>query len=252
MSTLHSLRAPTMSEAEHSARVDLAAAHRIAALFGWSNLIYNHITLRVPGESNHFLLKPNDLMFEEVTASCLVKLDLDGRPVTEHENLNVAGFTIHTAILKARPDINCVAHVHTNAGMAMSARKSGLLPFCQGAMRFYNRIGYHDYEGLSHQASEGERIVKDLGPHKAAILRNHGLHTCGVDVRETISMMKYLVDTCEGQLMLEASGGEIELPPPDVCEQGAQQWERHDAVGGQAVWPALLRMADRADPSFRD
>ena len=235
---------------EWSARVELAAAHRLVSLFGWTNLIYNHVTLRVPGEPQHFLLKPHTLLFEEVTASSLVKLDLDGNAVGDGTTLNAAGFNIHTAVLKSRPEINCVVHVHTLAGMAISAHAGGLLPLNQGAMRFYNRISYHDYEGLSTDANERERIERDLGRNKAMIMRNHGLLTCGTTVREALILMKYLVMSAEAQLMLEASGAELVIPPPDVCERAAQQWETHDPKAGLAEWPAMLRIVDRHDPSY--
>jgi ribulose-5-phosphate 4-epimerase/fuculose-1-phosphate aldolase len=242
----------TIGEVESGARVDLAAAYRLGAIFGWSNLIYNHVTLRVPGEPHHFLIKVNDLMFEEVTASSLAKIDLDGKPVGEDQNVNVAGFNIHTAVLRARPEINCVYHVHTDAGTALSAHKGGLLPMSQTSMQFYNRLAYHDYEGLSDDVDERERIARDLGNKKAMILRNHGLLTCGASVSEALVLMKWLVTSCETQLRLEATGAEIILPPPEVCEHTARQWEMFSPVNAQAEWGALLRMADRHDPSFRD
>jgi len=243
-----------MSNEEWQTRVDLAAAHRLVAIFGWTNLIYNHVTARVPGEPDHFLLKPHHLLFEEVTASSLVKLDLDGNFVDQGDerSLNVSGFNIHTAVFKARPEINCAVHVHTVAGMAMSARKSGLLPLTQGAMRFYNRLAFHDYEGMSSNENERERIARDLGKMKAMILRNHGLLTCGASIREGLILMKYLVTSCETQFMLEASGAEILTPDPETCEKAAQQWERHDGIGGEAEWPAMLRMVDRIDQSYKD
>jgi ribulose-5-phosphate 4-epimerase/fuculose-1-phosphate aldolase len=242
----------TVGETEWNARVDLAAAYRLGALFGWSNLIYNHVTLRVPGEPHHFLIKVNDLMFEEVTASSLAKIDLDGKPVGEDQNVNVAGFNIHTAVLRARPEINSVYHVHTDAGTAMSAHKGGLLPMSQTAMNFYNRLAYHDYEGLSDDEDERERIARDLGTKKAMILRNHGLLTCGTSVSEAIVLMKWLVTSCETQLRLEATGAKIILPPPEVCEHTARQWEMFAPINVDVEWGALLRMADRHDPSFRD
>jgi ribulose-5-phosphate 4-epimerase/fuculose-1-phosphate aldolase len=242
----------TIGEAEWDARVDLAAAYRLGAIFGWSNFIYNHVTLRVPGEPQHFLIKVNDLTFEEVTASSLVKIDLDGKPVGEDQNVNVAGFNIHTAILRARPEINCVYHVHTDAGTALSAHKGGLLPMSQTSMQFYNRLAYHDYEGLSDDADERDRIARDLGNKKAMVLRNHGLLTCGTSASEAVVLMRWLVISCETQLRLEATGAEIILPSPEVCEHTARQWETFGPIEGPAEWRALLRMADRHDPSFRD
>lgn len=242
----------SVGEAEWAARVDLAAAHRLVDLYGWSNLIYNHVTLRVPGEPEWFLVKPHQLMFHEVRASNLLKLRLDGSPSAESENVNAAGFTIHTAILLARPDLNCTMHVHTEAGMAMSAHGKGLLPLNQGAMRFYNRLSYHDYEGLSRDVEERERIAQDLGPvNKAMIMRNHGLLTAGTTVVEALTQMLYLITSCKTQLMLEASGAPLIVPSPETCEHAARQWEQIADFGLRDEWPAYLRLADRADPSFR-
>lgn len=243
----------SVTEAEWQARVDLAAAHRLVDLYGWTNLIYNHVTLRVPGEPGHFLVKPHALMFDEVCASNLLKLPLDASLMTEDENVNTAGFTIHTALLQARPDLHCTMHVHTEAGMAMSAHGKGLLPLNQGAMRFYNRIAYHDYEGLSKDLDERDRLARDLGPtHKAMILRNHGLLTAGATVVEALTSMLYLVTSCKTQLMLEAAGAPLLVPSPEVCEHAARQWENIAHFGPRDEWPAFLRMADRADPSYRD
>ena len=192
-------------------------------------------------------------MFDEVTASNLVKLRIDGEQLKEDQNVNAAGFTIHTAILKARPDVNCTLHVHSKPGMAMSAHADGIRPLTQGAMRFYKRISYHDYEGIATDMAECERLARDLGPtNRSMILRNHGLLTCGASASEGITLMRYLVGACETQLMLEASGARTIEPPPEVCEHTAQQWERHDRTGGLDDWPAYLRIADRIDASYRD
>ena len=243
----------TGAAAEWRARVDLAAAHRLAGVFGWTNLIYNHFTLRVPGEPSHFLVKPHALMFEEMTASSLVKVDLDGRLVDAGANLNAAGFAIHTAVLRARPDINAVVHVHTVAGMAMSAHPKGVGPVSQGSMRFYGRLSYHDYEGISGDVDERDRLARDLGPrNKAMILRNHGLLTCGETIREAVVLMKYLITSCDVQLRLEAAGVTPSFPSPEVCEHAARQWEAVDREQGHHEWPALLRMLDRTDASYRE
>lgn len=242
-----------IGEAEWQARVELAAAHRLADIFGWTNLIYNHITVRVPDEPNHFLLKPNELLFNEVTASSLVKIDLSGEPATPRDGkVNVAGFNIHTAVLAARPEINCVAHVHTEAGMAISAMDGELLPLTQGSMRFYNRIAYHDYHGISDRESERRLIAADIGDKKAMIMRNHGLLTCGTSIGEAMMTMKYLIATCDVQLRLQATGQPIRLPAPEVCEHTAKQWDAHDRRGNVVEWQALMRIADAHDPSFRD
>lgn len=243
-----------ISEAEWKARVDLAACHRLAAHYGWTDVIYNHATLRVPDEPRHFLIKPNDLLWEEITASNLVKLNLDGEVMGEDKNINVAGFIIHSAVLKARPDINCVFHVHTMVGNAFAAHGRGLRPISQNSLMFYNRVAYHDYEGLSDDPSECDRIAAAFGPTKnTMIMRNHGLITTSHAVGEAFMKMKYLLICCEAQMMLEASGAPILEPPPETCEHAAQQYERFAREGGiETEWRALLRMADRIDPSFRN
>lgn len=242
--------APNVSEAEWQARIELTVAYRMAVHYGWTNLIYNHIALRVPGEPDHFLFKRHDLLFEEVTASNLIKLDLNGRPVTEAENVNAAGFNIHGAVLRARPEINCTLHTHSIAGMAVAAYEPGLLPISQGAMRFYNRLSYHDYEGLGENSEECERIAKDLGRrNKAMILRNHGLLTCTESVAQSVFMMKQLVTSCEVQVALLAMGPSISVPAPEVCEHTARQWEAYDSGGALANFPAYRRIVEREDPS---
>ncbi|WP_338608684.1 class II aldolase/adducin family protein [Pelagibacterium nitratireducens] len=240
-----------MSDTEWSARIELAAAHRLADRFGWTNLVYNHITLRVPGEDNCFLLKPNDELFNEVTASSLVKLDLEGNVQDGSRAVNVAGFNIHTAVLKARPEINCSIHVHTKAGMAISALDVDLLPLTQGSMRFYRRIAYHEYYGISDKEAERAQIAMDIGQMKVMILRNHGLLTCAPGIGEAMMSMKYLIDSCEVQLAAQASGAPLRLPPPEMCEMAAEQWDAHDKGGNVAEWNALMRMAEALDPSFK-
>lgn len=241
-----------VAESEKRARLELAAAYRIAAHYGWGNLIYNHIALRVPDEPC-FLIKPHNVMFSEVRASQLLKLRLDGKPLNESDNVNSAGFTIHTAVLSARPDVNCTVHTHPLAGLAMSARKGGLLPLHQGAIRFHNRVSYHDYEGIADDLDEAARLARDIGPtNKAMILRNHGLLTLGVNASEAITLMRYLAMACEVQLMVEASGGEIQLPAPEVCERTAQQWEHFQRLNNHEDWLAYLRIIDRIDTSYRD
>ena len=249
----HDSITPQISDAEWQARIALAAAHRLAAIFGWSNLIYNHIALRVPGEDNHFLFKPHDLMFEEITASCLLKLDMKGNTVDGTGRKGHAGFTIHAAVLQARPDVNCVLHVHPEEGIAMSAHKGGLLPLSQDSMHFYNRIGYNDYDGLASQTDQRQQMTRDLGSHNALIMRNHGVLTCANTPALAIILMKYLVLSCRTQLMLEASGAPIIIPPPEVCEEAARRWHAQHAKGPPtAEWDAMLRMLDRTNPGYRD
>jgi len=233
---------------ERQAREDLTVAFRMAAFYGWTNLIYNHIALRVPAEPDHVLFKPHDLLFEEVTPWNLIKLDLNGTPVTEAENVNAAGFNIHGAVLRARSDINCTLHTHTTAGRAVAAWDGGLLPVSQGAMRFYNRISYHDYEGLGDDPDECARIARDLGTrNKAMILRNHGLLTAAETVAQAVFMMKQLVTSCEVQATLLAMGGEIRVPSPAICEATARQWERYDEGGARANFPAYQRIIQREE-----
>ena len=246
-------RVSNMSAEEWQARVDLAAAHRIAGALGWTHLIYNHFTLRVPDSPRHFLIKPNDLMFEEVTASSLIKLDLDGKPVDESDNVNSAGFPIHGAVLAARPEINAVAHIHTDVGMAMSAHPDGLKFMTQGAMRFYKRLSYHDYSGRP-ETDEWDALQRSLGNNKTMILKNHGLLTCGENMAEAISLMLYLYDACKSQLLLEAAVGRDNVMVPDT-EVRARAGERSAAYGRESSlheWPAMLRWADRLDPSYRE
>ena len=242
-----------VSIAEWQARVDLAAAYRFVAHKDWDGGIFNHLSIRVPDEPGCFLLKPNDLMFDEVTASSLLKLDLHGAPQGFHQNVNAAGFTIHSAVLNARPDINAVCHVHTAIGEAISARKHGLRCLTQGSMKFYKRLGYHDFEGVAEEPGERERLASDLGPHKALILRNHGVLTCGRNLAEAVGNLTDLLDAAEAQLRIEATGAEINEVPAEVCERAAQQFESFfQRSQSQTEWAALLRLMDRLDPSYRN
>jgi ribulose-5-phosphate 4-epimerase/fuculose-1-phosphate aldolase len=237
---------------EKSVRTNLAALYRLAVHYKWDSHIFNHLAARVPG-TPYFLVKPHSLMFHEITASNLLKLRLDGQPMDESSDVNSAGFTIHTGVLNARPELNYTIHIHSNAGVAMSARKDGIKPFYQRSMIFYNRLSYHDFEGVATEIDEATRIARDLGPkNRAVMLRNHGLLTCGAGPGECLSLMRYLVESCEIQLMLEASGGEINIPPHEVCEKTALHYERFQSVIEKDEWAAYLRVADSLDPSFRN
>jgi ribulose-5-phosphate 4-epimerase/fuculose-1-phosphate aldolase len=250
---LRSAPAFTISDAEQRARIDLAAAYRVAAVFGWSNLIYNHITLRVPGEDDHILIKPHELMFEEVTASSLLKIDLKGNSVDGTGRKSHPGFTIHAAVMVARPDVNCVVHVHPEEGIAMAAHQHGLRPLSQDSMHFYNRVGYNSYDGQASPTDQRAQMVTDLGAKWALIMRNHGLLTCANTAALALMLMKYLVLSCRTQLMLEATGAPIIIPPPEVCEDAARRWEAQYAKGPPtAEWNALQRMLDRVNPGYRD
>ena len=242
-----------VSAAEWEARVELAAAHRYAEYSGWTDLIFNHFTLRVPAEPNCFLVKQHELMFEEVRASNLLKVRMDGEPVGTDEHVNAAAYTIHTAVFEVRPDVNAVAHIHSPAGMVLAAHAHGLRYLCQDAMMFYNRVGYHDFEGIAVDLEERERLGRNLGQHRAMVLRNHGLLTCGPSIGEAIVLMHNLVGVAEVQARMEATGQEMCVPPADVCEKTAQQFEafvRRDHCEPQ--WQAILRWLDRRDASFRD
>ena len=237
---------------EQSTRIDLAAAHRIAEQFGWTQLIYNHFTCRVPGEPQHFLVKPHHWMFREVTASSLIKLDLDGRAADPLAKVNAAGFAIHTAVLKARPDVNAVVHIHTDAGIAISAHKDGLRFMSQASMRFYGkRLAYHDYYGVAEQ-DEAESIARDIGTAKAMILRNHGLLTVGRSIAEAMSRMNYLMSAIGSQLKLEATGAHnVLIPPEHMCDKAARQWDALEDSGKLDEWPAMLRWMDSVDIGYR-
>ncbi len=244
-----SLASRRSSEAEWQARVDLAGAYRLAHHFGMDDLIWNHISARVPGREDHFLINPLGVTYDEITASGLVKIDLDGKVVEGEQEINYTGFIIHGAIHARRHDVGCVMHTHTPGGLAVSALKQGLMPVVQDAFIFHRRIAYHDYEGVSVDPGECERLAASLGHHKAMILRNHGLLTCGATVGEAFVMMYYLEKACRAQLAALQTGCEIHLPPEAVVEKAAQQSARFAA--GKYEWPALLRLMDRKDPSFR-
>jgi ribulose-5-phosphate 4-epimerase/fuculose-1-phosphate aldolase len=242
-----------VSAAEWEARVDLAGAHRLAAINRWTDLIFNHFTVRVPGERDHFLIKRHTLFFEEVTASNLVKVNLDGEAVGTEEDVNPAGFVIHSAVYKARPDVNAVMHLHSQAGTAISARKGGLRCLNQEAMQFYNRVSYHDFEGIALDTDECDRLGRDLGRNRAMILRNHGLLTCGDSVADAALALRMLITVAEVQLQIEATGAEINEPPSEVCERTAQQFEAMAKKHGhRAEWQGVLRWLDRRDPAYRN
>jgi ribulose-5-phosphate 4-epimerase/fuculose-1-phosphate aldolase len=241
-----------VSDEEWQARVDLAAAYRLVAHYGWTHLINNHISLRVPGTSDQFLINPYGLLYEQVTASNLVKTDVDGNILDETPyQVNRAGFVIHSAIHMAREDLHAVLHTHTVAGQAVSALDCGLLPLNQSAMRFYKRIGYHDFEGVANDLEERERIVADLGKHKCLILKHHGLLTAGVNIGEAFNLMYYLEKSCETQMMVLASNQPFGLPSEAACEKSAQIFWGNGRVHDRD-WPALMQLVESIDPSFRN
>lgn len=240
--------------AEWQMRVDLAAAYRLVAYYGWDDLIFTHISARVPGPDHHFLLNPYGLMFDEVTASSLVKVDLEGKVVMESPYfVNPAGFTIHSAVHGARADAICVMHLHTDSGIAVSAQKSGLLPISQQSMFALSSLAYHDYEGLALNEAEKLRLVSDLGTCNNLILRNHGLLTIGRSVAEAFLSMFILERACKIQIMAQAGGTElVPVPDPIIHLVAAQLNVVTVGQGAQLSWPGLLRKLERIDVSYRE
>ncbi len=248
----------SMEASEWEARVALAACYRMVAKLGMDDLIYNHISMRVPGHEEQFLLNPYGLLFDEITASSLVKIDIDGRKIdnTPYE-INLAAFVIHAAIHKTGSDAACVLHTHSDASVAVSGQEEGLLPLSQFAMRFYNRQAFHDYEGVAIDMDEQARLVADLGTNKVMLMRNHGILTVGRTPGEAFMLLYYFERAARIQLAMQAacaSGVKLVMPPPEVCEKAARQfWEMQGdiLVPGEREWPALMRQLDRADPSYR-
>ncbi len=244
----------SITDEEWAARVDLAAAYRLAALYGWDDLIYTHISARVPGTHDHFLINPFGMAFDEIKASNLVKIDHEAKIIGKSDYpVNGAGFVIHHAVHKARPELNCVMHLHTEAGMALSMLDCGLLPLSQHSMFFYNRIGYHGYEGLALNMEEQERLIHDLGPHKNMILKNHGTLTSGETVGEAFVWTFWLEKAARAQLAAMAAQPQgLSVPEEKIAELTAHMYEMSPAKPGLKEWPAMLRKLDRIDPSYRD
>lgn len=240
-------------EAEWHARVELAACYRLCAHFRMTDLIYTHISARVPGPEHHFLINPYGLMFDEITASSLVKVDIEGNILSDPADLgfNPAGFVIHSAIHKARENAHCVIHTHSGAGVAVSAQKSGLMMISQHAMRFHNRVAYHDYEGVALDMDEQSRLQANLGDHWVMILRNHGLLACGADVPDAFDRLYYLERACQAQIGALAGGAEVIVAPDAVAEKVARQFERPERASRTKHWVACLRLLDRLDPSYK-
>lgn len=238
-----------VSDAEWKTRVDLAAFYRLVAHYRMTDRTETHISAAVPDQHGAFLINPHGMLFHEVTASSLIKIDLDGNVLLDVGwPVNKAGFVIHSAVHLARPDVRCVAHTHTRAGMAVSAMKCGLLPLNQHAMRFYNRIGYHDFEGIAVDLDERKTLARDLGQHKAMILRNHGLLAAGTSVPEAFNILVYLERCCEAQVDAMAARTELVMPPPEVCEHAAKQFDTE--ISPERDWKAHLRLLDGLDPSY--
>jgi ribulose-5-phosphate 4-epimerase/fuculose-1-phosphate aldolase len=236
-----------VSAAEWEARIDLAAAYRLVSLYKWEDLVFTHITLRVPDAEDQFLINPYGLFFDEITASSLVKIDLQGRKVQDSPfEVNPAGFVIHSAIHAARHDARCVMHTHTQNGVAVSAQRAGLLPISQHSMFTLASLGYHDFEGPALNDDEKPRLVADLGDKSSLILRNHGLLTVGETVSDAFVAMYYLEASCAIQVRAQA-GGELIPVPKEVLDQAVSRTRQ-----GPRVWPGLLRRLDRLDPSYKN
>jgi ribulose-5-phosphate 4-epimerase/fuculose-1-phosphate aldolase len=241
-----------MSEEEWQIRVDLAAAYRLVHHFGWDDLVFTHISARVPGPEHHFLINPFGLMFDEISASNLVKIDMEGNLVEPSMFMvNKAGFTIHSAVHAGREDAHCVLHLHTIAGTAVSSLKEGLLPINQTAMILNGEIAYHDYEGIAFNHDERPRIVADLGSKSAMLLRNHGTLTVGRTVAGAFMAMYFLERACAIQIAAMAGGTKLLTPQKEVQELVAQQAKMERAGAERLVWPALIRMMDRKCPSYK-
>ena len=241
-----------VGDEEWAIRVDLACAYRMVAHYGWDDLIFTHLSARIPGEEHHFLLNPYNLMFEEVTASSLVKVDVQGNPVDPTPFItNPAGFIIHSAIHMAREDAHAVMHLHTPQGQAVSAQGDGLMPLTQAAMLVREDLAYHEYEGIAVDLDERERIVADLGSKNLMLLRNHGSLAVGETVGEAFIRLYTLERACQAQVMALTAGDNINSPPQGSPEVAAEQGAIGLKLAAKLLaWPALKRKAYRLDPSF--
>lgn len=241
-----------ISPAEWQTRIDLAACYRLAALHQWDDTIYTHISACVPGETGNYLINPFGDRFDEIRASTLVKIDLQGNIISDTDRrVNVTGFAIHGAVHAARPDAFCVMHLHHPNGVAVGMQEAGLLPLSQHALRFYQQVGYHDYEGLALSAAEQGRLVQNLGTYPALFLRNHGTLVCGRSVAEAYVLMETLDRACGMQLKAQSSGVRLVRPSDAVCRKTYKELVGDGAPEGALEWPALLRRLDAIDPSYK-
>jgi len=254
------MKAQSIPEVEWQARLDLAACYRLIAHYRMTDLIYTHVSARVPGECDAFLINPYGLMFHEIRASDLVRVDVRGEPVQEkNAPVNRAGFFIHSAVHEARPDIACVIHTHTTAGIAVSAQEAGLQMLSQHAARFHGRVSYHDYLGVADDDAERRRLANDLGDNLVMLLRNHGILACGRSIPEAFIEMNYLERACQAQVAALAGATRVKVLPDPVAAQTARQFdtarERRKTEDGRTYtleWSALTRMLDQLDRSWRD
>jgi ribulose-5-phosphate 4-epimerase/fuculose-1-phosphate aldolase len=242
-----------VSDAEWATRVELAAGCRTARQFGWNNSIRNHLTARVPDEPEKFLMNPVGLLWSEITASDFLKVDFDGNVYTESEHFpGPAGLSFHGAVLKANPHLNCSFHLHERDSVVVSAMKEGLIYSNQESLVLYGQVGYHEFEGLADEAEEGPRIAGELGDKRCVVMWNHGLLAVGRNIPEGFYFMERLIDACQIQVKLMATGAEIRHIPTEVCEHTYRQFQKRAEKRplGQADWKAYVRQAERMDPSF--
>ena len=247
-----------ISEQESRIRRDLAALYRLVAHHRWTDFIYTHISARLPGPEHHFLINQYGVNFHEIRASDLVRIDLDGRVVEDSgktsADVNAAGFTIHSAIHMARPDLMCVVHTHSTAGIAVSAMSEGLLPLSQHAMKFYGRLAYHEYEGVALDLEERSRLTRDLGSRKAMILRNHGLLVGGVSIPEAFHQLYMLERACAAQIAALSCGRPLTIPPAEVCQHASDQFKSFEGDDAHyaMLWDAALRLIEDGKPDYRE
>lgn len=243
-----------VSAEEWQIRVDLAALYRLVARFGWDDLVFTHLTARVPGDEDHFLINPYGLLYEEMCASNMVKIDLQGNKVTDTPfDINPAGFVVHSAVHEVRHDAQCVAHWHSRAGVAVAAQKDGLLPISQQASLALASITYHDYEGIAVDEEEKQSLQRDLGDKRHLILRNHGLLVVGDTIADAFLLMYNLESACQIQIAAMAGGGElVHVDQAIIDDTGRTIAAATQGMFGGIAWPALLRRLDREDASFRD
>jgi ribulose-5-phosphate 4-epimerase/fuculose-1-phosphate aldolase len=242
----------TVSAEEWSLRCDLAACYRLVARYGWSDLVFTHISAKLPGPEHHFLINPYGLLFDEITASSLVLVDATGEKVRETPfPVNRAGFVIHSAIHEARPDVTCVLHTHTRAGVAVSAQATGILPISQQSTFVLSSLGYHDYEGVALHDEEKPRLQHDLGASTFLMLRNHGLLTAASSVADAFLAMYIFESACQIQLSAQAAGDLVEIGPRILSGVTAAAKVQTNGLGGTFVWPALIRQLERQGSSYK-
>ena len=241
-----------VSDEEWQLRCDLAACYRLVAAYGWSDLVFTHISVRLPGPEPHFLINPYGLMFDEITASSLIRIDADCNVIGESPfPVNPAGFVIHSAIHEAREDAQCVLHTHTRAGVAVSAQRDGVLPISQQSTFVLASLAYHDYEGVAFRPDEKPRLQADLGQANFLMLRNHGLLTCGRSIADAFLHMYVFESACQIQLAAQAGGSELIAVDPRIVAGVAEAMRvQTGGLGGAFVWPALLRKVERLDPGY--